>query len=141
MKNQAAFITQKAKRDDGKADGRIGIVTYKNKGDILPLVEAMQSLGWGWKKQTMELKRDGYLTLCFKDSHILWNIISGSRICLGVILEGAWEDGVHNALRARLRDPEPNVVDTSVYVLSEYGVVTLTHEFQMWEDIVCANIK
>lgn len=141
MNHQAAFITQKAKRNDGKVDGRIGIITYKHTGDILHLVEDMQALGWGWKKQTMELKRDGYLTLRFKDSYLLWNIISGSRICLGVILDGAWEDGVHKALRARLRDPEPSVVDTNVYVLSEYGVVTLTHEFQMWRDVGSCNIE
>lgn len=138
MKNQAAFITQKAKRH---VYGRFGVIVYKHKSEIFPLVEAMQSLGWGWKAQTMELKRDGYATLRFMDSYYAWNTISGCRICLGIILEDAWEDGVHKALRARLRDPEPNVVDTSVYVLSEYGVVTLTYEFQMWGDIVCANIK
>ena len=138
MKHQAAFITQKAKRH---VDGRIGVIVYKHKSEVLPLVEAMQALGWGWKAQTMELRRDGYATLRFMDSYYVWNTISGCRIYLGIILENAWGDGVHKALRARLRDPEPNVVDTNVYVLSEYGVVTLTHEFQMWGDIVCANIK
>lgn len=133
MKNQAAFITQKARRH---VDGRVGVIVYKHKSEIPPLVEAMQALGWGWKAQTMELKRDGYAALRFMDSYYAWNTITGCRICLGVILEDAWEDGVHKALRSRLRDPEPNVVDTSVYVLSEYGVVTLTHEFCMWEDIV-----
>lgn len=133
MKKQAVFITNKARRD---AHNLQGVIVYKNRVDILPLVEEMAALGWGWSKPQMKLKRDGYASLLFVDSFHVWNIISGSRICLGIILDGAWEDGVHKALRSRLRDMDNSVVDHNVYVLSEHGVVTLTCEFEMWEEIV-----
>ena len=99
MRNQATFITNKARRE---AHNLQGVIVYKNRADILPLVDEMTALGWGWNKQQMKLKRDGYASLLFMDSFHVWNIISGSRICLGVILEGAWEDGVHKALRSRV---------------------------------------
>lgn len=133
MINQATFITNKAKHD---VDGRTGVIVYKDKADIVPLVDKMVEMGWGWDRQQMKLKRDGYITLRFMDSYYTWNIISGSRICLGVILGDAWEDGVHRALRSRLRDIDNNVVDHNVYVLTEHGVVTLTSDFEMWEDVL-----
>lgn len=133
MRKQATFITNKARREVHTLQG---VIVYKNRADILPLVDEMTALGWSWSKQQMKLKRDGYASLLFMDSFHVWNIISGSRICLGVILEGAWEDGVHKALRSRLRDIDNSVVDHNVYVLSEHGVVTLTYEFEMWEEIV-----